>query len=47
MLWLCTLYLAAAPLDVSDQKQLFIDRPFIADSDRIELRHQPGPEARR
>jgi len=37
MLWLCALYLAAAPLDVSDQKQLFIDRKFIADSDRIEL----------
>jgi hypothetical protein len=42
MLWLCTLYLAAAPLDVSDQKQLFIDRQFIAESDRIELVTNPA-----
>lgn len=42
MLWLCTLYLAAAPLDVSDQKQLFIDRKFIAESERIELVTNPA-----
>jgi hypothetical protein len=38
MLWLCTLLLAASPLDVGEQKQLFIDHRFIADSDRVELR---------
>ena len=38
MLWLCTLLLAASPLDVGEQKQLFIDHRFIADSDRLELR---------
>ena len=42
MLWLCALYLAAAPLDVSDQKQLFIDRRFIADSDRVVLVTNPA-----
>ena len=42
MLWLCTLYLAATPLDVSDQKQLFIDRQFIAESDRVELVTNPA-----
>ncbi|MGD9720183.1 MAG: hypothetical protein AB7O59_07880 [Pirellulales bacterium] len=38
MLWLYTLLLTAAPIDVADQKQLFIDGRFMADSDRIELR---------
>ena len=43
MLWFCTLLLAAAaPLDVADQKQLFIDRRFIAESERIELRTNPA-----
>ncbi|MFO1022802.1 MAG: hypothetical protein U0903_19220 [Planctomycetales bacterium] len=36
------LFLAASPLDVSDQKQLFIDRRFIAESERIELRTNPA-----
>jgi hypothetical protein len=38
MLWLCTLLLASSTIDVADQKQLFIDRQFIADSEGIELR---------
>ncbi len=42
MLWLCALALAASPLDVADQKQLFIDRRFIAESSRIELRTNPA-----
>lgn len=37
MIWLLGLFLAATPIDVADQKQLFIDRKFIAESDRIEL----------
>lgn len=41
MLWLSALVLAAAPIDVADQKQLFIDRRFIAESDRVELRANP------
>lgn len=31
-----------APLDVGDRKQLFIDRRFIAKSDRVELRTNPA-----
>ena len=42
MLWLCTLLLSAAPIDVADQKQLFIDHRFIADSDNIELHTNPA-----
>ena len=38
MLWLSALLLAGSPIDVADQKQLFIDRRFMADSDRVELR---------
>ncbi|MBX3437005.1 MAG: hypothetical protein KF861_05910 [Planctomycetaceae bacterium] len=30
------------PIDVSDRKQLFIDRRFIADSDNVELRTNPA-----
>jgi hypothetical protein len=32
----------AMPIDVGDQKQLFIDRKFIAESDRVELRTNPA-----
>lgn len=42
MLWLCALALAASPLEVAGQKQLFIDRRFIADSSRVELRTNPA-----
>ncbi len=42
MFWLCTLLLTAPPWDVADNKQLFIDRRFIAESDRIELRTNPA-----
>lgn len=42
MLWLCALVLTAAPVNVASDKQLFIDRLFIADSDRIELRTNPA-----
>jgi len=42
MLWLFTLLLAASPIDVGSQKQLFIDRKFIADSERIELNTNPA-----
>lgn len=37
MLWFCTLLVAASPIDVGDQKQLFIDHRFIADRERVEL----------
>lgn len=42
MLWLCTLLLAGAPIDVGDQKQLFFDHRFIAESDHVELRANPA-----
>lgn len=42
MLWLWTLILTAAPIDVADQKQLFIDQRFISDSDRVELHANPA-----
>jgi hypothetical protein len=42
MLWLSILVLAGTPMDVADQKQLFIDRQLIADSDRIELHMNPA-----
>ena len=38
-------FLGAAPLDVADHKQLFIDDRFIADSDRVELHTNPGAKA--
>lgn len=41
-LWLAALLLSALPIDVGHEKQLFIDRRFIADSDRIELRMNPA-----
>jgi len=47
MLWLSLLLLAAAPLDVADQKQLFIDHRFIADSHGIELRTNPAQKVAR
>lgn len=34
--------IAATPVDVSDQKQLFIDRKFIAESNRVELNTNPA-----
>ncbi|MBS0266989.1 MAG: hypothetical protein JSS02_33995 [Planctomycetes bacterium] len=34
--------LAGLPVDVADQKQLFIDRRFIAESERVELRMNPA-----
>jgi len=40
MLWLCTLVLTVAPLDVASQKQLFIDHRFIAESNRVETAHE-------
>ncbi len=42
MLWLCTLLLAASPIDVADQKQLFIDHRFITDGQDVELRTNPA-----
>lgn len=42
MLWLTALLLSGSPIDVADQKQLFIDRKFIAESDRVELRMNPA-----
>jgi len=42
MLWLTMLVLSGAPLDAADQKQLFIDRRFISDSERVELRMNPA-----
>lgn len=42
MLWLSVLVLAASPIDVADQKQLFIDRRFISDGDRVELHANPA-----
>ena len=37
MLWLFAFLLQVPPIDIADQKQLFIDRRFISDSDRVEL----------
>lgn len=37
MLWLLLFLLAEPPIEIGDQKQLFIDHRFIADSDRVEL----------
>ncbi|MGE3315274.1 MAG: hypothetical protein AB7O26_09170 [Planctomycetaceae bacterium] len=42
MLVLYAAAICAMPIDVGDQKQLFIDRKFIAESDRIELRTNPA-----
>lgn len=42
MIWLLGLILGAGPIDVADQKQLFIDRKFIAESDRIQLVTNPA-----
>ncbi len=43
MLWLsAALVLTGSPIDVADQKQLFIDRRFIAESDRVELHTNPA-----
>lgn len=42
MLWLSAFLVAGMPIEVADQKQVFIDRRFIADSDRIELRMNPA-----
>ena len=41
----CLLHLAAltaAPIDVSDQKQLFIDDRFVANRERVELHANPA-----
>jgi len=42
MFILLAIILAASPVDVSDQKQLFIDRRFMAENDRVELRTNPA-----
>jgi len=42
MLWLIAVVLGGSPIDVGAEKQLFIDRRFIAESDRIELRTNPA-----
>ena len=42
MFWCYAVLLAGLPIDVADQKQLFIDRRFIAESDGIELRTNPA-----
>ncbi len=38
MLLLCVILAVAQPISVGNQKQLFIDHKFIAESDRVELR---------
>ncbi|HET6324061.1 MAG TPA: hypothetical protein VFG04_05130, partial [Planctomycetaceae bacterium] len=40
--WLCLLMLNALPFDVADQRQLFFDRRFIAESQRVELHTNPA-----
>lgn len=42
MIWLIAALLNVSPIDVGNDKQLFIDRRFIAESDRIELRPNPA-----
>ena len=42
MPWLCLLLLNALPFDVAGQRQLFFDRRFIAESQRVELRTNPA-----
>ena len=42
MFWCYAVLLTGLPIDVADQKQLFIDRRFIAESAGIELRTNPA-----
>ena len=42
MIWLIAVALGTSPIDVGVEKQLFIDRRFIGESDRIELRTNPA-----
>ncbi|WP_373651076.1 hypothetical protein [Schlesneria sp. DSM 10557] len=42
MLMLCALLLASSPIDVAGAKQLFLDRRFIAESERVTLQTNPA-----
>lgn len=42
MLWLTTLLLAISPIDIADQKQLFIDQRFISESEHVSLQANPA-----